>query len=390
MRQQTENPLTILLPLALFLLACGLAFGQTQADEVDRRFADLKGSFQTTAKASFGKEAISSWNVTSVYVAKPFLARSLSAGLANAGIVISVRLPRGSFSIAPSPETQKKETIIYTEQIKEAACDAERGCNSGDCDWYDLDCIGKKIDCERLKAMEKGACELRKSVQQSLSHKKLLELFLYDYDMGYDGGSDTVNISGNAVANISGIKLNDDLSKAELLTSVKASALLSAKTRIKFEPAIKAVLLAITLNPGCLIDQDNKFKDQSVNVDEPHLGLPIAITPPSVEGDHIKVDLQFEKTTILLHFDKSPIARLFQSDVSNFVNLLTCPLPILSVLVAEEFFPNDMMKKEQDLPPMSTSQTIASIHAPIFGEDYILTPVTTSQAWGVKAERKKR
>jgi hypothetical protein len=364
-------------------------FGQSPADDVDRRFAALKSSFQTTANASFGQEAVSSWNVASAYVAKAFLVRSLSAGVANAGIVVSVTLPRGSFGVGPPPGTDERATIIYTDKIDEPKCDAERGCNSN-CDWYDFDCIGKKIDCERLKAIEKGACELKKSVQGSLSHKKLLELFLYDYDQGYDGGADTVNISGNASAKISGIKLNDDLTKADLLTTVTASALVSAKTRIKLEPAIKGVLLAITLNPGCLIDQDYKFKDQSVNVDEPHLDLPISIAPPSVEGNHIKVDLRFEKTTILLHFDRSPIARLFESQVGNFLPLLACPLPISTVLVAEEFFPNDMMKKEQELPPMSNAQTIASIHSPIFGEDYVLTPVVTPKAWGVKAERNQR
>ena len=380
MLQQNKILLTILPPLALLLLVCPSVSGQAQS-EVDRRFAELKTSFQATASGAFGQEVTSSWSVASAYVAKAFLARSISAGVANAGISVSVTLPRSQF--------RADEAVVTTEKVNEAACDAERGCNSN-CDWYDFDCIGKKIDCERLKAMEKGACELKKTVQQSISHKKLLTVFLYDYDHGYGGGSNTVNISGNGVAKISGIKLNEDLSQAELITSLQAAALLSAKVRLKFEPAIKAALLAITLNPGCLIDQDNKFEDQSVTVDEPRLGLPISITQPTVEGDHIKMDIRFEKTTILLHFDRSPIARLFESKVSNFLNLLTCPLPIVSVLVAEEFFPNDMMKKEQDLPALSSSQKIASIHAPVFGEDYVLMPIVTSQAWGVKAERKKK
>jgi hypothetical protein len=125
-------------------------------------------------------------------------------------------------------------------------------------------------------------------------------------------------------------------------------------------------------------------------VDEPHLTIPITISPPEVSNDHVKMDLTFEKTTILLHFDKSPIARLYESDARNLLNLLPCPLPVLTVLVGEEFFPNDMMKKDQTLPPIAKTQELVAIHAPVLGQNYVLAPVVTDFAWGLKAERQKR
>jgi hypothetical protein len=368
----------IVFVLIWFLAMSSSVPAYAQSDEVDKRFEALKVSFSNTSDLSFGPEATSSWKVTSGFVNKGFLARSLSSGITNGGITVSVTLPPNPF--------EADEAVVTTETVKEAACDAERGCNSN-CDWYDLDCLGKKWDCERLKAMEKGACELKKSLQLSISNKKLLTVFLYDYDTGYDAGANSVRISGNGFASISGLKVSDELDKAELTSSVKGSALVTAKVRIKYEPAIKAALLAITLNPGCLIDQDTRFKDQSVNVDEPHLVVPISFSAPVVEGDHIKMDVQFGETTVLLHFDRSPVARLFENRVENLLSLLTCPLPILSVLVGEEFFPNDMMKKDQKLPAISKTQKISSIRAPVLGEDYVLTPVITKLAWGVKAER---
>jgi len=184
--------------------------------------------------------------------------------------------------------------------------------------------------------------------------------------------------------------LNDQLTGGELRASVDASVRLSAKVRLKFEPAVKAALVVLTRNPGCIVDQDNRFRNQLVHVDEPQLHVPIVIPNPTVEGDHLKVQLQFQPTTILLKFDSHPVARLFTSDARNLLNLISCPLPIASVLVTEEFFPNDFMKKDQSLPAIATAKDIAAIKAPVAGAKFLITPVNTTKALGVKAERQKK
>src|SRR6202034_388001 len=100
-----------------------------------------------------------------------------------------------------------------------------------------------KLDCERLKAMEKGECELGKALQQSISGKKILTVFLYDID---DDSSDVIRASGGANASITGLSLNDQLTSGELSANVDASVRLSAKVRLKFEPAVKVALVALT------------------------------------------------------------------------------------------------------------------------------------------------
>jgi hypothetical protein len=367
--------LRILFMLGVCLILNNSVLAQSIADDVDQRFADLKDKFSKLATTSFGQENSTTWAIPSAYISKQFLVRSLSSGVANAGITVSVILPPHSFEAKP--------VEVTTGEQQEIPCDADQGCNSNCGDW-DLKCKWDKGWCEADKAQKKLGCEAKKTAQQTISHKKLLTVFLYD-----DAGNpDSVKVSGAGNARVLGLNLSDDLTHAELATSVSAAVRVTAKVRTKFESAIKAALLVITGNPGCLLDQDTFINNQPVSVDHPDLRLPISISKPGVEDDQIKFDLQFEKTTVLLKFDSHPVAKLLASDVRNLLTLLPCPLPILSVTAVEEFFPNDFMKKDQDLPPISQTEKIGSIHAPVLGHDYKLQPLTTDLAWGVRADRR--
>jgi hypothetical protein len=372
-RNRLRNKRRTIVVALVVAVASATAAAQDTPGDVDKEFAIVKTQFATNADSSFGTD-VNSWAVTGGYVTKRFLKASISTAIRDAGLSVSVSLPGVPFT---APYTE-----VTTETIDPIPCNADRGCNS-DCDFWDVGCHLAKLDCERLKAMEKGACELKKAAQQSISHKKLLTLFLYDIDTG---AADTIHVSANGQATILGLTFSDDLSKAELATNIQVAALVSAKARVKFEGAIKVALVACTLNPGCFVDQDIFIKDQTVKVDHPDLRLPISLSAPTVADDHIKMDVTFEKTTITLRFDKSPIVRLLESDARNLTTLLLCPIPVTALSAVEEFFPNDFMKKDQDLPAITKTQEIASIHAPVLGHTYKLTPVVNDKAWGVTAQ----
>jgi hypothetical protein len=62
----------------------------------------------------------------------------------------------------------------------------------------------------------------------------------------------------------------------------------------------------------------------------------------------------------------------------------------VSSVIAEEAFPNDMMKKDQDLPAISQTQTLTSMPAPVLaGQEYKVSLITTSTALGLRADRKQ-
>ena len=337
--------LTLMLPVPVFAQGVG---------DIDRRFASLKDSFLATSK-SFGDAAISTWTIPSAYVSKRFIARSLSVGVANAGITVAVSQPGHPFA-APFAK-------VTTASIDPIPCNADRGCDS-DCG-LDLGCIGRKWDCERLKATEKGLCELKKTAQAAISDKLILTVYLYDIDTG---ASDTVWLSGLATATVSGLNIADDLKQANLITSVAASARVSTKAKLVFEPVLKALLIVLTGNPTCILDEEFRIKDQPVGFDESNLRLPISLSDPYVKDGKVALDLRFEKTSITLRFQRSPVAKFLESDWRNLRNIVSCPAIPASTVAVEELFPNDVMKKDQELPAISQSQTIASIPAPVLLE----------------------
>ena len=370
-----ETPWTVAV-MMLFGVSLGAS---AQSTGVDTSFAKLKNEFQNKSASGFSAEANDTWALPSVYVTKKFVARSTSALVKAAAIRADVVLSPKSFEAKPAE--------VKTEQIDPIACE-ERGC-PGSCDVWDADCHLRKLDCERLKAMEKAGCELKKLAQQSISGKKLLTVFLYDYDTG---ASDTVSITGTASARISALDVSEDLTKANLVSSVSGTAKIKAKVRIQFESALKAALLLYFLNPGCLLDYDTYLNDVPVAVDEPALTIPIAISKPTIVDGALTFNISFAKTTVLLRFQSHPVARLFASDVRNLLHLLpqACPLPLRLVSVVEEFFPNDFMKKEQELPEIANSQTIAAVEIPVKDDTFVVSPISTLLAFGAKAERKEK
>jgi len=367
----------VLLATLLATTVSGLARAQAPGGDVDQQFAALKGSFSTASK-SFGDAAISTWAVPSAYVSKKFIGRSVSKGVANAGVTVAVSVPGHGF---PAPFSK-----VTTASIDPIPCDADKlmGCNS-DCH-LDLGCALAKGACELAKATAKGLCETKKTAQAAISDKIILTVYLYDIDTG---SSDTVWISGTASAALSGVDLADDLKRATLITNVAASAQVSTKVKLVFEPVLKALLILLTADPTCILDEELTVKDQPVGFDQQDLHLPISLSDPYVKDGKVTLDLQFEKTTITLRFQRSPVAKLIESDWRNLRNIATCPaIPVLTV-TAEELFPNDFMKKDQELPAISQSQSIAAIPAPaVLGQSYTVSLITTDTALGVRADRK--
>src|ERR1019366_4343530 len=96
MQREMNMPRRTLLVVGLTLMLPVPVFAQGVGD-IDRRFASLKDSFLATSK-SFGDAAISTWTIPSAYVSKRFIARSLSVGVANAGITVAVSQPGHPFA----------------------------------------------------------------------------------------------------------------------------------------------------------------------------------------------------------------------------------------------------------------------------------------------------
>jgi hypothetical protein len=361
--------------LSIALVSYVVAHAVAQQDDVDARFDAMSKSFTSTA-ASFGNDAVTTWKVPSAFVKRQFIARSLSSAIANAGITVTVSFP-GQHVNAPYAK-------VTTQSIDPIPCNADRGCNS-DCGW-DLGCIAAKFDCERIKAQEKLFCEAKKTAQGAISDKLILTVYLYDIDTGE---SDKVWITSSGAAQVSGLNVADDLKAATLVTNVSASALVSTKAKFVFEAVLKALLVLLTANPTCIADEEFFIKEQSVGFDQANLQLPISLSDPYVKDDQLKIDVQFQKTTITLRFQRSPIAKLIESDWRNLRNIASCPaIPVLSV-ITEEFFPNDMMKKDQDLPAISQTQTLTSMPAPVLaGQEYRVSLITTDSAIGLRADRK--
>src|SRR5205809_888231 len=104
----SAKPVTrILCVFGLSLAVWGSLPAQSEPGEVDERFKALTAEFSKLSDAGFGPEALSSWNVASAFVAKRFLARSISKGISNAGLTVSVTLPPGSF--------EAKEAVVRTD-----------------------------------------------------------------------------------------------------------------------------------------------------------------------------------------------------------------------------------------------------------------------------------
>ena len=358
--------------LGLYAVANAVA----QGDDVNKRFDEMSKSFSSLA-GSFGNDGVTTWKVPSAFVKRQFIARSVSSAIANAGISVTVSFP-GQHVSAPY-------TKVTTASIDPIPCNADRGCNS-DCGW-DLGCALAKLDCERLKAQEKLFCEAKKTAQGAISDKLILTVFLYDIDTG---ASDTVWITANGNAQVSALNVADDLKAATLVTNASASALVSTKAKFVFEAVLKALLILLTGNPTCLLDEEFYIKEQPVGFDQANLQLPISLSDPYVKDDQLKIDLQFQKTSITLRFQRSPIAELIESDWRNLRNIVSCPnIPVASV-IAEEAFPNDMVKKDQDLPAISQTQTLTSMPAPVVaGQEYKVSLITTNTALGLRADRKQ-
>jgi hypothetical protein len=345
-------------------------------DDVDTQFATMAASFSKIATASFGESALSTSKVPSVYVSKRFLARSIATAVTKASITVTIHVPGRRFT-APFSK-------VTTQSIEPIPC-SDRGCNSN-CDPWDLGCWAAKYDCERLKVQEKLACELKKSAQQSISDKLILTAYLYDIDTG---ASDTVWIAADGSASVSAMTVTDDLKQASLTAVIKASALVSTKLKFVFEPVLKAFLILWTRNPSCILDEEFFVKDQPVGFDEAAFRLPISLSEPYVKDDKVVLDIHFDKTSVMLRFNRSPIAKMIASDWRNLRNVVACPAIPVAAVTVEELFPNDIMKKDQELPAMSATQTIASLAPPVFvGRTYSLTLLTTETAVGVRADVK--
>lgn len=347
-----------------------------QQDDVDKHFDEMSKSFSSLA-ASFGDDATTTWKVPSAFVKRQFIARSVSSAIANAGISVTVSFP-GQHVSAPF-------TKVTTASIDPIPCNADRGCNS-DCGW-DLGCALAKLDCERIKAQEKLFCEAKKTAEQAISDKIILTVYLYDIDTG---ASDSVWITAVGNAQVSALNVTDDLKTATLVTNASASAQVSTKVKFVFEPVLKALLILLTANPTCVLDEEFFINQQPVGFDQANLQFPISLSDPYVKDDQLKIDLQFQKTTITLRFQRSPIAKLIESDWRNLRNIVSCPTIPVSSVIAEEAFPNDMMKKDQDLPAISQTQTLTSMPAPVLaGQEYKVSLITTSTALGLRADRKQ-
>ncbi len=116
--------------------------------------------------------------------------------------------------------------------------------------------------------------------------------------------------------------MTEDLKHATLITSVAASAQVSTKVKLVFEPVLKALLILLTGNPTCILDEELTIKDQPVDFDQQDMHLPITLSDPYVKDGKAMLDMQFDKTTITLRFQRSPVAKLLESDWRNLRNIV--------------------------------------------------------------------
>lgn len=134
----------------------GVGAGAAPSEDVATAYASLRQKFLAAA-AGLVRLGDVAWSKTALAVSRDFVAQSLNELLAGEHI-------EGSFAFPPFEPTFKE--TITTPDAPNLNCDNRRACPSvfdypayvprgceSDCG-FDLGCIGRKVDCERLKASE--------------------------------------------------------------------------------------------------------------------------------------------------------------------------------------------------------------------------------------------
>jgi hypothetical protein len=141
--------------------------------DLEKSFDQLKKSFDATVQREFDVPPAAIAARSYVAVNRKFVAQVVNTGFRSPNVCGTYTAPffRKQFSddlLTPPPPDLRCVENARSCSINQP-CDThpcpERGCDSN-CDWWDLGCHGRKLDCERLKAMEKGACEASEAAKK--------------------------------------------------------------------------------------------------------------------------------------------------------------------------------------------------------------------------------
>jgi hypothetical protein len=374
--------------VAMTVAVAQTAYAQANAPGGRDPFDAYADAFHSAAGNAFGALPPTTWAQTDAFVTNSFVGDSLNVAMAKSDLRVDVEQPERKF--------ESKEAELYTSEASEIPCDPDRGCDS-DCGW-DLGCVFRKGVCEAAKAVAKGLCEAKKAAVGSLSHKKLLTLFMYHPDhpltpenpAGAPTVSNTILLRGDAHAKLRRATFSG-ISAAKFEFDPGLNAHVRTTARIKFEPVVKATLAIVTGDLGCLKDEDFDI-DQDVQPSGT-FALEATFDPPRLDGDQVAIGWHLSSSGLQLGFTEHPIVVLLQSK-SSFKEVMTshlCAVPIIAVTVVGEIvraFKPDALMSRFRLREFGGIATVAAVSPPVLGKQYVLTPITTDKALGVVVVRR--